>query len=240
MSISQMTAQNAMAYANQQLGLKEKRAKGLEEAAQTPEAVLKQIEEAKKRQEQEAANIALVQKGIAGQLSTAREAVTAAERLGVIGRQQATEAGALARQQVRGGPRSAASGFQATAAGEVAMKAAAAKRRAEAEAQNALMKAKAAEAEMLETAGKKRQDLLSAQRAKEAAKAAAIADSKQMFQNAINDVFLFFTAADRKAVAQDIRDTVLATADAETIAAVEDYIKNTVLNPNNDASGVIG
>jgi hypothetical protein len=213
--------------------------KKLSQAQQSPEAVLKLQQAAQARAKQEQENIAMVEKGIAEQLNVAGEAVKTAERLGVIGQQQATEQGALARQQVRGGPRGAASGYQATAAGEVAMKAAAAKRAAKAAADAALLKAKADQATAFEETGKKKQDLLKAQQAKELAKANALADAKQMFQDAINDVYVFFTHEDRLKVAKDIRDS-LAGADVETIAAVEEYIRNTVLNPNNDASGVIG
>lgn len=194
---------------------------------------------AQKRQEQEEKNRAQMEKAFAQQLGVAGEAVETAERLGVLGQAMATEQGALARQQVRGGPRGATSGAGAASAAIVAAKTAAAQRDAAERARVAKLQAKEKQAQAQEDVALKRQQLLKTEAADEVATAQAVQDAKDLFQQAIDDTIIFFSMDDRRAVAEDIK-AGLAGASPATIAAVEKYINDVVLNPDHDASWRIG
>lgn len=191
---------------------------------------------AKARQVEEEKNKQLVMSGLQEQLKTAEQGVTTAEQLGSIGMAQAQEAAALARQQTMGGPRGIASGASAAAAGNIAAKAAAAQRDAAALARAEKQKAREAVAITKKAVGTEQQQLLQAEKAKEQAKADALQEAKDIFQEAIDATYMFFTAGDRKDAAKQIRETILPGADPATIAAVEKFIREVVLNPNNDAS----
>lgn len=206
----------------------------------TPDAVTKLTQAAMKRQEEEQKNKQLLEKTLQEQLEAGELGIEQAKKLGIVSQAMATQEGALARQQVRGGPRGATSGFGAASAARIAAGAAEQRRKAKVLADERLQQARKEQIETKKKVATERQQLLKTEAALEVATAQALEDAKGVFQQAVDDTLIFFTDADRNKAAQAIRDTVLPGASAATIAAVEKYIKNTVLNPEHDVSWRVG
>ena len=210
---------------------------GVKYTADPKVELLKQA--AKSRAQQEAENRLLVQSGLSKELEAAEKAVQRTKRSGRVAIQQGLEAGALARQKVRG-IRSGMTGATAAQAGRVAAESARARRDIRAQTDLALADAEAKLATAEQEVGVKKQEMLKAEAAAAKAQADALAEAKQIFQDAIDNTIFIFDADDRKKAAKEIRETVLPGADQATIDAVEAFIEDTVLSSSHDASCRIG
>ena len=202
--------------------------------------VAKMQEAAQARARQEAENLKMVQEGLTEQLGMAKKGVGVAERVGRIAQQQAVEGSALARQQVRGGPRGAMGGASISAAARIAAETARARRDITAKTSDSVQRAQEKVAKAKEDIGVKKQELLAADAAKDRQIADSLADAEALFNSAVDDTIFIFDAGDRRTVAQKIRQQIVPGLSPEAIAAVEKYIEDEVLNPNNDVSWRIG
>lgn len=204
-----------------------------------PIGVQQQYEQAKQAAAQGDKLAEQVVKGIEQQYEASLKRVAAEQRAGRVAQQQAIESGALARTQLAQ-PRGFGSGAAFAGAGQIAAQTARARRDIEVATAERVGAAEMEAAKQLEAKGVKLKELADARAANEKAVGDALADAQSMFNNAIKETILFFTSDDRRRVANEIRRTYAGEQNHAVIAALEDFIRNTVLNPNNDASGVIG
>jgi|TARA_R110001583_G_scaffold10693_4_gene48980 hypothetical protein len=208
--------------------------KAFEDLNQFTEPLLRQAAERRAEREK---NEALVREGLQDQLSAARAGVERVERAGRVGQQQAVEEGALARTRLAT-PRGFGSGAAALGAGQIAAQTARARRDIEAKTGLAMTEAEKAEATAKKAVATEREELAKARDAEAQAARDALAAAETLFNTAVNDVYVFFTMDDRKKAARKIRQQILAGETNEAvIRAVENYLKQTVLNPNHDAGG---
>lgn len=210
---------------------------GVKYSADPKVELLKQA--AASRAQKEAENRELVMSGLSKELEASEKAIERTKRSGRVAIQQGLEAGALARQKVRG-IRSGMTGATAAQAGRVAAESARARRDIRAKTDEDLEKAEFKLALAEQNVGVKKQEMLKAEAAAAQAQADALAEAKQIFQDSIDNTIFIYDADDRKAAAKEIRETVLPGADEATIAAVEAYIEDTVLSSSHDASWRIG
>lgn len=233
----QIAAQQAKMVKDFQEKEKKEQQKILAEGEQFTSDLLRKAAERKAEQER---NRALVMEGLQEQLTAAREGVGRVERAGRVGQQQAVEEGALARTRLAQ-PRGFGAGATFLGAGQIAAQTARARRDIEAKTGLELTAAELAEAEAKKRVATEREELAKARDAEAQAARDARAAAEEIFNTAVSNVFMFFTAADRRKVAKDIREQILAGETNEAvIRAVDDYIQQTVLNEEHDASGVIG
>lgn len=204
-----------------------------------PTGVQQQYEKAKQAAAQGDKLAEQVVKGIEQQYEVALKRTAAEQRAGRVAQQQAIESGALARTQLAQ-PRGFGSGAAFAGAGQIAAQTARARRDIEVATAERVSAAEMEAAKQLEAKGVKLKELADARAANEKAVGDALADAQAMFNKGVAEVTLFFTADDRRRVANEIRRTYAGEQNPAVIAALEDFIRNTVLNPNNDASGVIG
>lgn len=204
-----------------------------------PTGVKAQYEQAKKAAAEGDQLAQQVVKGIEQQYQASLKRTAAEQRAGRVAQQQAIEGGALARTQLAQ-PRGFGSGAAYAGAGQIAAQTARARRDIEAETAQRVSAAEMEAGKQLEEKGVKLKELADAKAANEKAIGDAIRDAQAMYNSAVEGTLLFFTAADRQQVAKDIRNSYAGEQNPAIIAALEDYIRNTVLNPNDDASYRIG
>ena len=191
------------------------------------------------RAQKEAENRELVMSGLSKELEASEKAIARTKRSGRVAIQQGLEAGAMARQKVRG-IRSGMTGATAAQAGRVAAESARARRDIRAKTDEDLEKAEFKLALAQQNVGVKKQEMLKAEAAAAQALSDALAEAKDIFLASIDNTIFIYDAEDRKNAAKEIRETVLPGADPATINAVEAYIQDTVLSSSHDASWRIG
>jgi len=219
---------------------KKRKKKFDEDVAELSEFTEPLLQKAAERRAERERNQALVREGLQDQLRAAREGVTRVERAGRVGQQQAVEEGALARTRLAT-PRGFGTGAAALGAGQIAAQTARARRDIEAKTGLAMTEAEKAEAMAKKAVATEREDLAKAEDAQAQLARDAVAAAETLFNTAVNNVYVFFTMEDRRAAARKIREQILAGETNEAvIRAVENFLKETVLNPNHDAAGKVG